>query len=150
MSNILSKTTPKVRFFCFHCYEPVSAAAKYIGKQGQCPRCGKLTVIPPTSTRGPNRAAQGGKSAAGETDGWVPAKTGGATAAAKGSSGAVGGSGHGGAAESARASTNGAPAPGPSVPQPVIAREKIEVWKEVFRGKAATGNGGAAAEKAKG
>lgn len=41
----------RIRFFCFHCFHPVNAPARFVGRLGECQNCGKKTQIPAVSTR---------------------------------------------------------------------------------------------------
>ena len=43
----------RIRFYCEHCREAVSAPGDKAGKKGQCPKCDRLMAIPAQSTRQP-------------------------------------------------------------------------------------------------
>lgn len=39
-----------IRFYCKHCAHKIRVRDKDIGRQGKCPKCGKVIRIPPEST----------------------------------------------------------------------------------------------------
>ena len=38
-----------IKFYCIHCGKKIKAQAEWIGMEGDCPRCGKVFIIPEIS-----------------------------------------------------------------------------------------------------